>query len=1751
MAMTDPDSGITIDPAYALDSHAAVAGEDSIWTDAANLVAKGIPLTGAAIANSFINTPIEVANWMGAGLDKIGIQDEFDSDMTDYYNQHSTGIEAAALAIGSLAPGLGAIKGASAAIKASAMMKAGYSTEIMSQATGLLAPLKARVIAGALSDIQDAGALSNTLQTAKYQMFALNVADNALQGLLFETATTATMKASPLLDNDSLGDITQNLATAALTGGVLGGAVDSYLSARFLGKAASGVEDAAQNAYGNITYLGGKDTMVNGGDRAASILDSMDKLPAPGASEPVGRRVYATTMQNAELALKGSLGQLVQTGDEDLSNGLADMLLTARASGAITTDDALNTMTRLASIDRVGAQVDQRTGPVFYVNKFLKSNPYAGQATIDDLVTSTPQDLAAGGRADLSRAYMLAPGVGADDLSIVHATDSFTVPGTTLDVPLYNKVGDAWAAGHDVFIDKNNLVHINPDSDSIVGKVARPGESRILSPAEEQAYRNTTVGNLPADSEPLYTAPMYANLLSGEVTAPAAFNPITGEASPGITRVVGDLGTPKVTDVGVVAGGKTFLNSVGSGLIDGNTTTEAATARYVWAADRGLKSGDTIAANDIPMLEQMYREASNPDVPYEETLARWDRRSISIDGEETPGSLSDLKSRVQQAKDEFITDNLGTSSNVSSRDIAAKANVPESYILHSLNSDDFMAPIENLRRVNTVQLQYNLGNTFLRNDGMIAQGMIDHQYRVQLIQDAAHSASAAYFGDAVDDMTIRRSAQSTSSAGTGAGFLSFANSGYNTVGQEMERTGRTLTEWSRKSMEKIHATLSVPINSLRTDPVAAAELNAFVNVRRSTSETYTFLPPELAAQYKVSSNTAVLTRSLVKDRTGAIVDWDQNFTPANFMSNASKYWETGSRQITPQLTKQLHTSYELSQKVADFERAHQAINDARNVNRNNWMDVQGLTQQRLPVGTLYAPPVNVEKYPFFAMIRERPGMGNADGGVGIITAASARELEQKVAGFRDNYQVIYKQDIKNYHQVLGDYQFQRNFADSRINQEMRRQGVLNNIFPESNIESTIKDYIGFHSNQDIRLARDYTELNNAQFYAELQARGSAYASAQTSKRGGLLSSLRTGGNPFDTYRNTSLAITSKENYPLWFDAQQKVEQFFDTAFQTAKDAFFATKKNLLPYDQAAAMSEQMGLGRVYETAVDRLKAYSDTAYTVPKTPWMSNFLSGAHSILAASYLRLDAFQALINVVSTPVLMLPEAQAAIKAGKEFITQTLPDGSGKATPSILKLLHGGVTSFMSPADPERIQLMGMLKRIQAVRDNSSEYFQMLKELELPNPNSTSAQISAALSKASDIGAKYTGNKLAETMSRYVPGYMAYKIFSDAGMSGQQLEDNVATFVNRVQGNYIASQRPIAFQGPIGGAISLFQTYQVNLLQQLLRHVAEGNGKALATMAGAQVSLFGMNGLPGFQMLNQAIVGNAAGNPSHADAYSILPSWAGNQLGKWLMFGGLSNVTQEGLYSRGDINPRQISILPINPMDWPAISGGVKVASNLIDVASKIANGGSVPASIMLGLEHNSLSRPLAGLAQIAQGFSTTGQGNLVATTRNGWNDLISAANFGRLLGARPLDEAVVMDAKYRNSVYQAADTTRKAALGAAVKTDLYGNQEVSPEAAANFARIYASIGGQQNSFAREMVQWSKDANAGTANDMFKKLATPAVQQMQRAMGGQPLTTFANQQQAPSQQQTMSGARRAGDGQLYMPDPNNPGGYLKVGE
>jgi hypothetical protein len=341
-------------------------------------------------------------------------------------------------------------------------------------------------------------------------------------------------------------------------------------------------------------------------------------------------------------------------------------------------------------------------------------------------------------------------------------------------------------------------------------------------------------------------------------------------------------------------------------------------------------------------------------------------------------------------------------------------------------------------------------------------------------------------------------------------------------------------------------------------------------------------------------------------------------------------------------------------------------------------------------------------------------------------------------------------------------------------------------------------------------------------------------------------------------------------------------------------------------------------------------------------------------------------------------------------------------------------------------------------------------------------------------------------------------------------------INTFVNRVQGNYLASQRPAVFQGPLGQAIGLFQTYQFNLLQQVFRHIGEGSKKDLLMLTALQGGIYGMNGLPAFNAINTHIIGQAGGNLEHKTLYDAVLSGAGKEAGEWLLYGGLSNGLslfhpdlKTNVYTRGDINPRHVTLLPVDPTKIPIYQATERLLSNIKQGVTQTAMGANVWDTFLRGVEHNGVSRPLAGMAQVLEAIgrddskviSTSQQGNMLMA-----HDLYSLTSLMRITGAKPLDEAIVNDAMFRINTYRAADSAKRKNLAEGIRNTILGGGVPDENQINSFALAYAKTGGKQDEFANFMAHQYTATSISKAEQLRRNLSNPYSQSMQLLMGGE---------------------------------------------
>jgi len=781
-------------------------------------------------------------------------------------------------------------------------------------------------------------------------------------------------------------------------------------------------------------------------------------------------------------------------------------------------------------------------------------------------------------------------------------------------------------------------------------------------------------------------------------------------------------------------------------------------------------------------------------------------------------------------------------------------------------------------------------------------------------------------------------------------------------------------------------------------------------------------------------------------------------------------------------------------------------------------------------------PVNPTDYPFFSIVTDDriSGIGHAK----TLYANTDAELSQMIAKVKQEGEHITartKAESEEYFKATHQFEYEKTLKDNFFDESAKRVGTSASYTVPTDVRKITSDMMNWHTEREAAMVREGVMAKYEVEFAELYRLGEQFTNVATSRLGSQ-SLLRNAddvvANPYVDYVKTALNIKKNSDYPWWVKPNQMADEYVSKVLKAVSGAVESAKTEGELLATNALLRKAGYKGAAYDESMEIFANANPAKGSLTKAVQVSN------SLLATVVLRLDMLNAVNNAVSANVLLGAELKAvvrAISAGDAAAAGALAKlakisvpGTEEMVFSPTKLIANSISKFgknESMVDYKFFKDNGFLSTI------SKQYRDTLDDISF-NPTESAdtwygrlQEVQKKLSKAADTGEKWTGNGLAEEFNRFVAADVMKQLTDVAVtrglMSGKEQLSYINTFVNRTQGNYLAAQRPLMFQGPIGQSIGLFQTYQFNLLQQLLRHVGEGHSKDAMTLLGLQGTIHGMNGLPAFNAINTHIIGTASGNTNHVDAYDVTYGAAGKQAGDWLMYGVASNALgiidpdlKINLYTRGDINPRHLTLIPTSVLDVPIVQASGKFFKNIFDTFKTLKAGGDISTTLLQGIEHNGLSRPLAGLAVTLQGFnnplaasySTSSKGNVI-----GSNDVLSLMNLGRLAGGKPLDEAIALDATYRYKAYALADSDRKAVLGSAIKSTMIAGQTPSQEQIEAFAGKFVESGGKIKGFRNWMSQLAKDANLSQANALQGGLNSTYTQSMQRLMGGEPLEDF----------------------------------------
>jgi hypothetical protein len=985
----------------------------------------------------------------------------------------------------------------------------------------------------------------------------------------------------------------------------------------------------------------------------------------------------------------------------------------------------------------------------------------------------------------------------------------------------------------------------------------------------------------------------------------------------------------------------------------------------------------------------------------------------------------------------------------------------------------------------------------------VTEAMVHFKEQQKLYADGSKRVVAKILGPASESLPdISDTALVNSNRlGAGPGLFSSENSNYGTLGSAMAWIGSVTRSAKENARKVLGKNLESSLVRLAQKPEAAIEFEGInQKISRSGKLWVEYVDPD-RGNFLVSKD--VLRKYAEKENlTGR---FDERSVYGQLKVDMDLALDEAADEI-------IHIK--LPETLAAV-RDHISESGKRTIANSEIRAQQGHTNNYDPLVFRPIRP-NLRQYPHFAFVRDPRVTGS--GHVTMIHAASEKELTALIDKVPTEYRVLTKTDVEEFQQARGDYEFARTLNENYLDSSLKSKGVFSNFFPKSDPEKIVDDILQQHYRESDTLVMETVRLRYEPQFNFLEDLGKQYSRAETSRfasRSELIE--RTADNPYFNYIKTALDISKAPENRLIYGFNKSLDEAVSKAVGSIKETFFARVKSPADLDIINAQLDQHGIKPAYYDAA--LQALAN--HTAPRGE-LTKFVRRANSLLSLFTLGLDPLNALNNAIGSNILRMTELRhltKAIASGDAKVAGELAGVAKINVPGVnsqmlapTKLVSRAIGAYWKDDGTLRARYVadGIIKS----RDDQLKMLVddfTLKGTE--SVNDLESRLSAGLVKAKSLaekGEKLTLNAQAEEFNRFISANVMDQI-TEIGVQNGLLDPAAArayrnTFVNRVEGNILASQRPLVFQGPIGQAISLFQSYQFNLIQQLFRYVAEGSGKDLAMLAGLQSTLYGIQSLPAFQFINTHIIGQLSGNQQHKDTYDAVYGVAGRTAGDFFLYGLPSNILQTNIYSRGDINPRQLTILPTALQEIPIVNGWGKFFGSLYETAKKIGGGGNAWESILQGIEHNGISRPLAGFAQTLQAvpggtvYSTSSKGSILYS-----NDLLSFATLSRLAGGRPIDEAVVNDALFRVKAYETAKRGQMQSLAETVKASLIQGNEPDEAQINQFAERYAASGGKQAGFNKWMMGLYKTANEAQSEKLARSLNNPFAYKMQLLMGG----------------------------------------------
>lgn len=901
----------------------------------------------------------------------------------------------------------------------------------------------------------------------------------------------------------------------------------------------------------------------------------------------------------------------------------------------------------------------------------------------------------------------------------------------------------------------------------------------------------------------------------------------------------------------------------------------------------------------------------------------------------------------------------------------------------------------------------------------------------------------------------------------------FANGRYGSFNSHMQNIGNFVFDTGRASDELSETALAKAKEIILKNPSVAAEFAATTQLVRARA----------AAEYQIVNSAA----------EGEAEKWSLRFLDkdGNDLAEPIEF-------VNPM--------------TADVWRDHIALNN-RAISANKTINSsQGIPYNR-KAGVAYGIPVDPTKLKHFAFVKNTSIQGAGE--TTMVHAPDAASLEKYLAQIQSKFpewEIYTKPETEEYFKAMHEYQFDRTINSQRIDASLASHGISATPIPRTNPKDVAEDLINFHKRQFRLINANVVKAKYGQLFDELGNQARITGAFSESKYPDVVD-MALGDpknmNPYIGYIKTALNISTKNDIPIMSSANKFVNDAASAMFN--KGAMIYHQARPIKPDDLAKVSdilEAHGFKPGYYDAAMHLMANAPANREVA-----SKFVRAAGGILSTTFLRWDPFNALVNRLGSIVMTNSEAawiKQMIKDGDNaqlgsLANVQLPGTDSKIFSPVLSVWNG-MRDVFTDAGREKglaFKQWGVNPDIRSQIDSMLSYSSITGQESSRELTSKMQNLAKWTSNHLEI---VTGNKAMEYLNRYTAANWATEV-AQAGIRQGVITPAeghafIRSFVNKTQVNLNPAQRPGLFQGPIGMMMGLFQSYQFNLMQQLFKYSENGMTKQLAMYAGLQGSFFGLNGLPGYAMINNYAMA-LNGNTEHKGIDDILSEGVSAGAASWILYGAPSNLLHANLFVRGDATPQSPSSLG----DFPMIGMWADFFRNLYKTTRNMANGGGVWNSLLFGLEHNGINRPLAGIAQTIRGL-TDGSGEVKSYDNTGKfissNDLYSLATLARLAGGHPLGEAAVRNEMWKIQSIRSGARQALNNAGVALRLATQSGGQPSPEMITNLFQQFTDAGMNPADFNRWMLRKYNDSNQSEVQKMQMLLGNPVSIRMQQLLG-----------------------------------------------